>query len=275
MDVSTSGRLDVWTSPQRDRFLAFRHATLASLLLAAALCAALPGAALGEETRETAGPEIRPRPAAPPPVAVEVSFGTRFPLEIGFEGVVEAPFGLTAHLGLGWMPRFYRDTINDTLVAFGAYEDADAALIAAAFEDALVLSPGIGWRLPPARRLEIYAGYVVSFLGGSITRAEAEQLTGEDLRPTGVSEVPLSGTAHGFQIGVAYQAELRPHLSVRLSLAYFQILGSSTSIDVTVDGAAAQRVVARVETALDAYLDDLLSSYVKSPLFGAALVWRF
>ncbi len=260
MDVSTSGRLDVWTSPQRDRFLAFRHATLASLLLAAALCAALPGAALGEETRETAGPEIRPRPAAPPPVAVEVSFGTRFPLEIGFEGVVEAPFGLTAHLGLG---------------SFGAYEDADAALIAAAFEDALVLSPGIGWRLPPARRLEIYAGYVVSFLGGSITRAEAEQLTGEDLRPTGVSEVPLSGTAHGFQIGVAYQAELRPHLSVRLSLAYFQILGSSTSIDVTVDGAAAQRVVARVETALDAYLDDLLSSYVKSPLFGAALVWRF
>jgi hypothetical protein len=252
--------------------LAIRYA----ILLGAALGALHPGAAFGQGRGEGRGESAATSSSAGPlPVGLELSFGTRFPLEIGIEGAVEVPFGFTAHLGLGWMPRFYRDAINDTLVSVGAYDDTDAALIAAAFEDALILSPTFGWRPPPVPALEIYAGYVLSFLGGAVTRAEAEALSDQDLRGTGVTEVPLSGKAHGFQLGFAYHAELRSHLAVRLSLAYFQIVGSDIGIDVDVNGAAAERVVERVETALDAYLGDLLTSYVKSPLFGASLVWRF
>jgi hypothetical protein len=245
----------------------------AALSSAAALVSLDPGAALaqsGRRARAEASVESEPRA-----LGWEVSAGTRFPLEIGVEGVLETPFGLTAHLGLGYMPRFYRDAINETAVGFGWYDDTDAALVAAALEDAFLLSPTLGWRPPPLRGLEIYGGYVLAFLGGTVTRAEAEEISGQTLRESGLSEVPLSGTAHGFQVGIAYQATLRPHLALRLSLAYFQIFGSSTRIDVDVNGQAAQRVVARVETRLDDYLADLLTTYVKSPLFGIAMVWRF
>ena len=90
-----------------------------------------------------------------------------------------------------------------------------------------------------------------------------------------VDQVPMSGTVHAFQIGVGYQIELRAHLSLRLSLAYFQIVGSGTGIDVDVANARAQRVVTRIENRLDEYVRDLLTTYVKSPLFGLAVVWRF
>jgi hypothetical protein len=209
------------------------------------------------------------------PVGLELAAGTRFPLEMGIDAVVEAPLGFTFHLGIGWMPRFYRNMINDTAVSFGFYDDTDAALVAAALEDALLLSPTIGWRPPPLHGLELYAGYVTTFLGGAVTRDEAEALSGEDLDRVPISEVPLSGKAHAFQIGVAYQAMLQRHLALRLSLAYFQIFDSSTSIDLEVQGATARRVVDRVEVAIDDYLGDLLTTYVKAPLFGFSMVWCF
>ncbi|HTE52734.1 MAG TPA: hypothetical protein VK698_17900 [Kofleriaceae bacterium] len=237
------------------------------MLVVAALLAAAPGGARADEAAGSWGT----------PVGFEASLGTRFPLEFGIDVAAEAPYGLTAHLGLGWMPHVYRDLINDAAVGFDLYEDADAALVAAALEDAVLLSPTIGWRPPPLGGFEVYAGYVLTFLGGSVTRAEAEEISGEDLggAGAGVAEVPLSGKAHGFQLGVAYQAALAPHLSLRLSLAYFQIVSASAGIDVEVQGAAAQRIVDRVEARLDERVDELLSSYVKAPLLGVSGVWRF
>lgn len=221
-----------------------------------------------------------PEPAAevesePLPVGFELSAGTRFPLEIGVDGAVEVPLGFTVHLGLGWMPRFYRDAINETAVGFGWYDDEDAALVRAALEDAFLLSPSIGWRPPPLSGLEIYGGYVLAFLGGAVTRAEAEAIVDEDLGGAGVAEVPLSGKGHGFQVGVAYQASLAPHVGLRMSLAYFQLFHSSATIDLEVPGQMAQRLIERVETRMDENLRDLLTTYVKSPLFGIAVVYVF
>jgi hypothetical protein len=258
--------------------LAITPSSLAGLLLGATACAFAPSVA-----RAQSGEASPPRePAAAPgdsgrlPVAFEVSAGTRFPLEIGIDGAIEAPLGFTAHLGLGFMPRFYRNAINSAATGFGWYSDSDAEVVAAALEDAFIISPTLGWRPPPVPSLEIYIGYVAAFAGGTVTRAEAENISKQDLpdRPE-VSEVPLSGTVQGFQIGLAYQIALERHLALRLSLAYFQIVGSSTSIDVTLDGAAAQRIVDRVEVALDDHVHDLLTKYVKSPLLGISAVWRF
>ena len=180
----------------------FKHIHLAAFLVSAALLSLGPGVAFaqssegagadGEGPQETEPGRRRPVRSSPLPVAFEVSAGTRFPLDIGIEGVVEAPYGLTAHLGLGWMPHFYRDAINDSLVSFGAYDDTDGALVAAALDDAFMLSPSIGWRPPPLGGFEIYAGYVLTFLGGTVTRAEAEDISGERLNGTGVNEVPRS-----------------------------------------------------------------------------------
>jgi hypothetical protein len=238
--------------------------------------ALIPGVALAQSGDEAADP-ARTAGSRPRPVGFELSAGTRFPLDIGIEGTVEAPFGLTAHLGLSWMPRFYRNMINETAVSFGWYDDTDAAIVGAALEDALLISPTVGWRPPPLDGFEVYGGYILTFLGGTITRAEAEEISDEDLQGAGagIDEVPLSGTAHGFQLGVAYQVALQRHLALRLSLAYFQLFDSGTSIDLTVDGAAAQRVADRVEVALDDYLHDLLTTYVKAPLFGFSMVYRF
>lgn len=209
------------------------------------------------------------------PIGLELAAGTWFPLQIGVEAALELPGGITGHLGLGWMPAFYRDLVNDSAVSFGWYDETDAAVIAAALDDGILLSPSIGWRPPPLPGLELYGGYVLAFLSGTITRDEAEAVSGEPLRSYGIMEVPLSGTAHGFQVGVAYQLELQRHLAFRLSLAYFQLFDSSASIDLEVSGRVAQRVADRVETALDDYLHDLLTTYIKAPLLGAGMVYRF
>lgn len=209
-----------------------------------------------------------------PPVTAEVALGTRFPLDLEIEGAVVVPLGFTARLGLGWMPHGYRNLINDTAVGLDLYDDTDAAIVEAALEDAFLITPTIGWRAPLVG-LELYAGYVFTFLGGTVTREEAETVSGEDLRGAGVAEVPLGGSAHGFQVGLAYQVDLAPHVGLRLSLAYFQIVKASAGIDLEVQGAAANRVLDRVESALDARVDELLSSYVKAPLLGVSGVWRF
>ncbi|HKE20336.1 MAG TPA: hypothetical protein VKB80_35925 [Kofleriaceae bacterium] len=257
---------------------------LAGLLLGATACALAPSAALAQSGAEPApSPEPEPPEAAAAPghsghapVSWEVAAGTRFPLEIGIDGVIEVPLGFTAHLGLGFMPRFYRDAINSTATGFGWYSDSDAEVVAAALEDAFLISPTVGWRPPPVPSLELYIGYVVAFAGGTVTEAEAEMISNQDLPDRAeVAEVPLSGTVHGFQVGLAYQIALERHLALRLSLAYFQVVGSSTSIDVSLDGAAAQRVVDRVEVAVDDYVHHLLTTYVKSPLLGISAVWRF
>jgi hypothetical protein len=209
-----------------------------------------------------------------PPVTAEVALGTRFPLDLEIEGAVVVPLGFTARLGFGWMPHGYRNLINDAAVGLDLYDDTDAAIVEAALEDAFLITPTIGWR-PPLTGLEIYAGYVFTFLGGTVTREEAEAVSGEDLRGAGVAEVPLGGSSHGFQIGLAYQVGLAPHVALRLSLAYFQIVHASAGIDLEVQGAAANAVLDRVETALDARVDELLSSYVKAPLLGVSGVWQF
>ena len=261
----------------REALLVLTRPTLAVLLVGASSML-VPGVALAQ-SGEQAEPEAEPEATtegARVPLGWELSAGTRFPLEIGIEGALEVPYGFTAHLGLGFMPRLYRDAINETAVGFGWYDDTDAAVVAAALEDAFLLSPTLGWRPPGLRALELYVGYTVAFAGGTVTRAEAEAVAGEDLPGGGaVTEVPLDGTVHAFQIGVGYHIALRDHLALRLSLAYFQIVGSGTSIDVDVPGAQAQRVVDRVETRLDDYVHDFLTTYVKSPLFGVAVVWRF
>ena len=112
------------------------------------------------------------------------------PLDIGIEGALEVPYGFTAHLGLGFMPRLYRDAINETAVGFGWYDDTDAAVVAAALEDAFLLSPTLGWRPPGLRALELYLGYTVAFAGGTVTRAEAEAVAGEDLPGGGAVRGP-------------------------------------------------------------------------------------
>ena len=210
-----------------------------------------------------------------PPVTAEVALGTRFPLDLQIEGAVVVPLGFTARIGFGWMPHGYRDLINDAAVGLDLYDDTDAAIVEAALEDAFLITPTIGWRPPLLGGLEIYGGYVFTFLGGSVTREEAEEASGEDLRGAGVAEVPLGGSSHGFQIGLAYQVGLAPHVALRLSLAYFQIVHASAGIDLEVQGAAANRVLDRVEAALDERVDELLSSYVKAPLLGVSGVWQF
>jgi hypothetical protein len=256
--------------------LAFIPPSLAGLLLGATtLITLVSGTARAQSAGEPARPEAAAQ-AERAPVSWELSAGTRFPLELGIEGALETQFGLTAHLGIGFMPRLYRDAINEAAVGFGWYDDLDAAVVAAALEDAFLISPTLGWRPPALRALELYAGYVVAFAGGTVTTAEVEDVSGEDLPDAVVAQsVPLGATAHAFQLGVAFQIPLQTHLALRLSLAYFQIFASSTSIDVTAPSAQAQRVVDRVEVAVDDYVGDLLTTYVKSPLFGLALVWRF
>jgi hypothetical protein len=258
-----------------DALLPAKPTTLAALLVGAAILTLAGRGATAQTGDEATEPEASVE-SKPLPLGWELSAGTRFPLEIGIEGVLEVPLGFTAHFGLGWMPRFYRDAINETAVGFGWYDDEDAALVRAALEDAFLISPSIGWRPPPIPGLEVYGGYVLAFLGGTVTRPEVEAIVDEDLpAAAGVAEVPLSGKGHGFQLGVAYQATLAPHVGLRMSLAYFQLFDSSAGIDLEVSGQAAQRVLERVETRLDEKLHDLLTTYVKAPLFGIAVVYVF
>ncbi len=147
-----------------------------------------------------AGPPEVSRPG-PQPVRAEpdrhgalaIGAGTDFPISVG--GYLRSELGPRIQLGasLGFLPRSYFETLNDTLMRYDAYDASTGALLQTALKNALVARAQLGWRPFPRSGFYLAGSYTWIGLGGDISGAEALQA--------------LSGSGTSFEVLEGLQLE--------------------------------------------------------------------
>lgn len=255
------------------------------------------GSAIAETPASAEPPATTPAPTAPPTdppaaaptkrrklprlpagFAIDLTAGTSFPVAVSVAPVIEFPYRLLLHLELGWLPGPYVDAINGVVVAVGGYDANSAQIIRDAIKNSLVFRTSVGWRPFKRRGFEFRGGYTLASLGGGLTPAQGIELaTGESLERTGERAIPLSATLHSFHIEVGWRFVVRERLVIRTMLGYLQTVASESRLDV--DRATLRPIAAtavdRAEVALDDYLRDLFTTYVKAPVISLHLGYRF
>jgi len=219
-----------------------------------------------------------PRPSRlPPGWAVDLSFGTAVPISIGTALQVEFPRRLLGADQVGGLPGGYVDLINAVVVAAGGYDSTTASIIRQAIQRSFVLRVSAGWRPFKRRGFEFRGGYTLAALGGGVSAVEAIELaTGQDL-DAGADEadIPLRSATHSFHIDLGWRWVIREHFLIRTSLGYLQTVAATTTVEHDAAGPARTRALTKAEAALDTYLGDLLTTYVKAPVISLQLGYRF
>lgn len=219
----------------------------------------------GEETDED--------PDSPP--NFDLMVGTQVPLSIGVIAHLELPGRILLQGELGWMPRAYGSAINGVVSSIGAYDNNIRDLVDGALEDALVVRLSGGWRPFPSAGFEIFGGYTHIALSGSVSAETVAAIAGggfaSGIEAMPLSDVSISSGLHNFHVGLGWRWVAFEHLVLRVSLAYTQTVGSSSSIETPEEpglGALATPFI-------DAELDAVYGDYVKLPLLGLAAGYRF
>jgi hypothetical protein len=196
---------------------------------------------------------------------------------MGGQVVAEFPHRLLAGFELGWMPGPYVDLVNAPAQAFDAYDDLTADVVKSAIENTLILRPSFGWRPFHDHGFEVMGGYTLALLGGSVSGIDLiEAVTGQQTSVQGSSEnIALSSVMHAFHLTLAWSWALADHWSLRASIGYMQVVASSTSMTVQSSRLQSRPGTAELEQALDAYLNDIFTTYVKIPTIGLTLNYRF
>lgn len=215
--------------------------------------------------------------AEPREYALDVGLSTAVPVHLGGQVQLDLPYRLLLRLELGWMPPSYVDLINAGAQAFNAYGDQTAELIRDGIRNSLITRVSVGGR--PFRNIEVSGGYTLATLGGSAATVEVVEAIFEREIDTAffqdVGAVDLESTIHALHIDVGYRWELDDHWLIRGSLGYIHVVSSSSSALVTTadSGRLASTTVSSPE--LEAYLDDLYTTYVRSPVLTVSAAYRF
>ena len=196
---------------------------------------------------------------------------------MGGQVLVELPHRILLSAEAGWMPSPYASFINAVAQSFDAYNDETAQIIESAITGAFVFRPSIGFRPSADLELEILAGYTLLVLSEDITGIDIikDAVRRSSSSITGNEQVDLSSTIHGFHVTLAYSWELAEHWALRASLGYMQAVASSTSIEAPVIERREPTEFRVLAAALDSYLDEKYTTYVKLPTLGLTLNYRF
>lgn len=199
---------------------------------------------------------------------VEIGAGTAVPLAVGVEATAHVTSRFALDVGIGILPSPYVDVINAAVVAFDGYDENTAELIAAALDDAIVAHVAVAYR-PGRVPLTFHAGYTIAALGGGLGAASAiEAATGQDVRADVGNEIPMQSTVHFVRLGAAWRFDVHDRIVLRASLEYLHAVASASSIDAERRTTSGREGVDRASAALDAYLDDVYTSYVRAPVIG-------
>ncbi len=199
---------------------------------------------------------------------------------IGAQATLELPYRFLIQTELGVLPGFYVDAANGALTNAGVYNDNVSALIAGGIRNSFVMRLSGGWRPFADHGFELLAGYTLVSLGGGVTARQAvEAAAGADL-PSSVpdADVLLHTTIHSLHVALGWQWVIADHFLVRTSVGYMQAVGSSSSVDVPAAAALGSAAVAKVQAisaSVDSTLDGDYKTYVKLPVVGLALGYKF
>ncbi len=216
-----------------------------------------------------------------PFVTFDLGVVTSLPIMVaGVQGVLEGPFGLQVRGDLGWLGSPYVEAIDGFLSTVGAYgsgatADATSNLIRAGVSNSLTARASAGWRPLPSRGFEVYGGYTLNALGGSLgAKTSVEAVTGMTFPSDDAARnVNIDSTLKSFHLGIGWRWVLAEGLVFRTSIEYLQTVASSTSLYLK--GPRNNRQLPELSSATNAYLDDLYRTWVKAPVLCASVAYRF
>ncbi|MBK8481943.1 MAG: hypothetical protein IPL40_12335 [Proteobacteria bacterium] len=202
------------------------------------------------------------------------SAGSDFPASLGGQLALEGPGRLRATVSLGCLPRPYVDAINALLVGVKAYDRPTADLIAQSLGSSLIWRTHLGWR--PFRKAGFYleGGYGLVALGGGATAAElVAGLTGQPApqeAAAGGQSFSVSSRLHMLDVEFGWSWRLGPRWRLRAAVGGAFTVASRTRIEARFKPRAPRAVEAFAAYG-EAYLDDIYTSYVFTPVVGASV----
>jgi hypothetical protein len=234
---------------------------------------AAPREASGE--LDSAPPPLRKR-GKKPPVSLDLGASTWLPLSVGPELDVELPGRVLASVHLGWMPELYSRTLTNGLEDAGVYDATVGALVAGALESATTWRLMAGWRPLAKYGLEVWLGYSHVSLSGESSVGEIAPLLDPALADRIVSELgdrtaQLESSLDQFSVSVGWRWVLAEHLLLRANIGYLQAFDSSSRVEIE----GSPQLTALVQPTVDTVLHDHYMNYVKLPVVGLGVAYRF
>lgn len=205
---------------------------------------------------------------------------TLVPLMLGVQATLELPYRFLVQGELGVMPAAYVNGIDSVLTRSGVYDATTSALVRSTMQNSLVVRASAGFRPFSAHGLEIMGGYTLASLGGGVSaRATALAVSGVAL-PAAIpdAQIQLQTTIHALHVSLGWRWVVADHFVVRASLGYLQSVGSSSSLALPSTLAALPGVATQVDQInqiVDTKMNDTYTKYLKMPVMGLSLGYRF
>ena len=217
------------------------------------------------------------RPAqARPAWHLEAHAVTDAPLQIGARATLEMPGRLQISSSLGVVPGMYVDLFNGVAVEVGAYNQATANLIGAALQAGMVWRTHIGWRPFSEWGLYVQVGYGIVALGGGLgNEADVKSAGGADGGSSSL-EYRIGATLHMFDAEIGYRWSLfSDRVSLLAAIGFAGTVAADASVEPTFNAGILSGIVAAINRGAEAYLEDVLTSYVFTPVVSLAVGYRF
>ncbi len=231
-------------------------------------------------TRDRAGEEKRDERAAPSPFALDVAATAEMPIMMGGQVTLEVPYRFLFQGEVGVLPGFAVDAVDSALVGAGAYDSTTSDLVRNGLRGSVVGRLSAGWRPFADHGFEILGGYTVASFGGGVSARQAVEAAAQMAIPSQIpdTDIVVHTTIHCFHLSLGWRWVIADHFLVRTSIGYLQAVGSSSHVDVPdalAGNATVTSTVAAANQILDAKLDGIYKTYVKLPVLGLSLGYRF
>ncbi|MBM4398140.1 MAG: hypothetical protein FJ087_20945, partial [Deltaproteobacteria bacterium] len=207
---------------------------------------------------------------------LRAEFGTDLPVQVGGHITLEMPYRLRFSTSFGYLPAGYVGLINAIAVAAGGYDQNTADLIDETLSSSFVWRAHFGWR--PFRHYGFYfeAGYGLARLGGGAAAEEviAAAAGTSRNRPKETGSYGIKTQIHMIDAEIGYEWILWKHVTIRAAVGFAGTVGAATSISPP-SSSKFPKVAAEFARDSEAYLDDVFTSYVFTPVVSVAAGWRF
>lgn len=224
---------------------------------------------------------IRNRPSVLDPSRwhLHLAVGTNFPIDIGGQFTVEAPFGLRAHLGLGGMPQAYQNLAQSVAVSAGAYDEDLAATISTTLNAAFVLHAGLGLRPIPDKGFVFDVGYRLMRFDAQNTPNEiVAAIPGASVpmawQSAAASEVRLTSMLHQVAVRGGWEWVAAKYMVFRLDVGGTFTLDTSHKLSASREVELPANADRRISVG-EEWFDEQLKRYAHTPTIGFSVGYRF
>lgn len=225
-------------------------------------------------------PEKKKEPRATDSMAFDVALVTEAPIMMGGQATFEMPYRFLLQGEVGVVPGFFVDAVDGALKNAGAYDDATSQVVRGGLRNSLIVRLSGGWRPFPDHGFEILGGYTMTSLGAGVSGKQAVEAASGISIPAEIpdGDVVIHSTIHSVHVSLGWRWVIANHFLIRASVGYMQGVASSSHLEVPASlsqNPTTAAYVSQANTAVDSFLDDKFKTYVKLPVLGLSMGYRF